>query len=252
LASDSRLSSNGAKWDCGRKLFACKTSPDVFGYCGAVLFPSLLLGQITDAVDAGVLYPPEAKPELKFATICNKVQEALKGLKGFPELNHTFTILLATREGIGFGASFVFATLTWQPAEGWQKTFWATPSDHSDLVLALGSGSKTAKEFQKTWKFSEIGRTSRAVFSAFCDSIASGKDPFSGGPPQLVGLYLRGSAQPFGVIHNGACYLHGLPATPESNGQTKFMNALFEPCHSSGEPIVHRHARPKSLYPKQG
>ena len=55
LASDSRLSSNGAKWDCGRKLFACKTTPDVFGYCGAVLFPSLVLGQITEIVDAGLL-----------------------------------------------------------------------------------------------------------------------------------------------------------------------------------------------------
>ena len=89
------------------------------------------------------------------------------------------------------------------------------------------------------------------MFSAFCDAITSGKDALSGGPPQLIGLYLLGAARTFGVIHENVCYLHGLPTTPESAGQIEIKNALFEPCHSSGKPILHRHARPASLQRKR-
>src|SRR3972149_10433699 len=58
LASDSRISwgSERARWDAGRKLFICRQYADVFGYCGDVVFPSLVLGQIADAADAGLLF----------------------------------------------------------------------------------------------------------------------------------------------------------------------------------------------------
>ena len=38
LASDSRISwgSQHHRWDVGRKLFSCKVSADIFGYCGDV------------------------------------------------------------------------------------------------------------------------------------------------------------------------------------------------------------------------
>lgn len=47
LASDSRISwtdNEVRSWDRGRKVFACSRTPDVLGYVGDVLFPSLVLG----------------------------------------------------------------------------------------------------------------------------------------------------------------------------------------------------------------
>lgn len=243
LASDSRFSSNGAKWDCGRKLFACKTSPDIFGYCGAVLFPSLVLGQLTELIEAGLLFPPNSSPEARFQAIRTKI---LLALSQFPQSQHGFSIAYATRRGVGFTASFAIATLTWKPRVGWEQQWCQSPT-HSDLLFAYGSGAVVAKEFHAAWKASEVGRTSRAVFSAFCDAIASGKDPYSGGPPQLVGLYLRGPAQPFGIVHNHACYLHGLPANPDSASKFQCKNSLFESCTPFGIPILTRHARPTCL-----
>ncbi len=52
VASDSRISwARDAHWDMGRKLFTCRHSPDLFGYCGDVLFPSLLLSQVSQLLD---------------------------------------------------------------------------------------------------------------------------------------------------------------------------------------------------------
>lgn len=56
LASDRRISWSGQPfrtWDSGRKVFACSTHPDVFGYVGDVLFPSLVLGQVATLIDSG-------------------------------------------------------------------------------------------------------------------------------------------------------------------------------------------------------
>jgi hypothetical protein len=56
LASDSRITWGGsASWDRGRKLFACRQKPYLFGYCGEAFFPSQLLGQVTERIDANLL-----------------------------------------------------------------------------------------------------------------------------------------------------------------------------------------------------
>lgn len=52
IATDSRLSwSRNQTWDFGRKTFASASSPDVFGYCGDVVFPSIVLSQFVSALD---------------------------------------------------------------------------------------------------------------------------------------------------------------------------------------------------------
>ena len=239
LASDSRFSGGGSKWDCGRKLFACKKSPDIFAYCGAVLFPTVILGQL----DEGLVFSANLTPLERFETITVKIKESLQN---FPEAQHGFSIVYATRDGLGFGASFFVATLTWQPSYGWQTQLTPTP-DHSDLLLAYGSGATVTKEFHSAWQTSEVHRTSRAVFSAFCDAIASGRDIYSGGPPQLVGIYLRGHVRSFGVIHNGSCFLNGLLANPPTSSNIECRNSLFEPCDPDGKPNAQRHARPNRL-----
>ena len=56
IASDSRITWGKKHFDQGKKVFACKSHPDIFGYCGDVLFPLMILNQIVDSIDSGLLY----------------------------------------------------------------------------------------------------------------------------------------------------------------------------------------------------
>ena len=74
-------------------------------------------------------------------------------------------------------------------------------------------------------------KTSRNVFSAFCDSLESRDDLLSGGSPQLVVLYRTGSAKTIGIIHDGKRYLNGLPVESSSLlNEIEWRNRLFERC----------------------
>src|SRR5690349_5803581 len=76
----------------------------------------------------------------------------------------------------------------------------SAPVSQSGVIAVLGSGSHNVQVPLDEWAASHSGGTSRAVFSAFCDSLRSGDDPFSGGPPQLVGLWRKSPPQTFEVI----------------------------------------------------
>jgi hypothetical protein len=57
IASDSRVSwGRETNFDHGRKVFAFRSSPDILGYCGDVLFPTMVLSQITEIADNGLLF----------------------------------------------------------------------------------------------------------------------------------------------------------------------------------------------------
>jgi hypothetical protein len=61
IASDSQISwGTLAKFNFGRKVFAFSKWPDILGYCGDVLFPSIALNQIVELADAGVRTSPPA------------------------------------------------------------------------------------------------------------------------------------------------------------------------------------------------
>lgn len=57
IATDSRISwSEENVFDYGRKVFALDNHPDIFGYVGDVLFPSIVLTQIAEMADTGLLF----------------------------------------------------------------------------------------------------------------------------------------------------------------------------------------------------
>ena len=107
IATDSRLSKGKANWDCGRNVFACDRSASIFGYCGAVLFPSQFLGQLTQAIDSGMLFSESTRPQEKLDVIANKLSTEAER---FPE-QAEFTIVYATRVGEGLGATFFVARI---------------------------------------------------------------------------------------------------------------------------------------------
>jgi hypothetical protein len=101
----------------------------------------------------------------------------------------------------------------------------------SALVEGVGSGAESVKEWYRRWEKSDVSGTSRSVFSAFCDSLESGEDKLSGGAPQLVGIYRRGSARVFGIVLNGQRYVAGLAVNDAGRFRAiEWRNVLFERC----------------------
>lgn len=250
LASDSRISwDRGRTWDFGRKLFASSTCPDILGYYGEVLFTSMVLGQIIDLIDIGALFGPEAQPEEKFLAISGIFKQAHAT---YPDaMRSPFSILYCSRQNEGMLSTFALFELSWDPALGWQHQQLVTPSIKSDIVVARGSGAQGVQLSVDRWMNTDVGGTSRAVFSAFCDALDSRVDEASGGAPQLVGIYRIGSAKSFGVAYRNSLYLHGLcmDKSPWLDG-VEWRNALFERCDwRTGERLedAQRHSRPSSL-----
>jgi hypothetical protein len=246
LASDSRISWDGktGPWDFARKLFASSRYPDVLGYCGNVLFTSQVLGQVMDMVDLGCLFSPHAAPEVRFQAIAETIEQVHST---YPrEQQYPFSVIHCTRRGIAMSSSFETFELSWSPALGWQRGMLQIPS-HSGLVATYGSGKRSILESVQRWQRSDAGRTSRSIFSAFCDSIASGADPASGGAPQLAGMYRIGPAMPFGVVWRTHRYLHGVSMNMSQwLAGVEWRNELFERCDwNTGETLAEAQRQPR-------
>lgn len=184
LASDSRISwPGGDSWDCGKKVFASSAHPDLLGYVGDVLFPSLALNQLISAIDEGLLYARGSAPSARLEQVENAVARMFQD---FPaDRRQPFSILYGTREGGGMGSIFHLWALTWSKSLGWATKQFPAPTVSSNFCV-LGSGSSAVGKWQDRWDGSGQGGTSRAIFSALCDALADGQDAKSGGAPQLV------------------------------------------------------------------
>jgi hypothetical protein len=249
LASDSRISwDKGEKWDHGRKLFASQTKPLMMGYYGQAFFPTQVLGQLIDLVDADILTMPDDSSRTRFDRLIPVVKSSFEE---HPKKD-LFVIIFCTREGERMDATFHINRLSWNKDTGWEVDLIEIPTQ-SCLVISLGSGADSVSNWSAKWNKSEAGGTSRAVFGAFCDSLSSGEDEGVGGPPQLVGLYRIGPAKHFGIIENKKRFVLGLPITTTGNLQSiEWRNSLFERCDpETMTPLewAQRHARPKGWGP---
>lgn len=246
IASDSRITWGGEsrRWDLGRKVFASANRPEIYGYVGDVLFPSLVLGQVADSLGGIELTGAEQRFEL-FQRIL------LRSFCAYPEAEkRDFKICFATREDALMQSRFEVRTLEWSTRTGWTSAVVAVPKV-SDTVVVWGSGASAVNRWRERWNSTSEGGTSRAVFGAFCDAIGSGDDRLSGGAPQLVGLYRKEAARVIGVVHRGAPYLFGLPADDfDSHAmQQEWRNHVFERCTPRGDLLqgAQRHRRPRGL-----
>ena len=229
LASDSRISwGSPTVWDSARKLFASVRYPELLGYIGDVLFPSQILGQIVDLIDSDVLFGIDDSHEEKWQRFSTQINDSFAS---YPrEKGRSFTVVYATRQGSGVSSVFHLATISWDPSAGWSQQWVVLPTT-SGLITALGSGAESVEKWYSRWSRTGQAGTSRSVFSAFCDSLFSREDPYTGGPPQLVGIYRIGAARTFGVIYTGQANVLGLPARALGTLQSiEWRNSLFERC----------------------
>jgi len=244
VASDSRFSwGTTVNWDVGPKIHLRGTTPEIFAFAGDVTLGQSVLLQI------GISSPQPNTNEA--STTDDGMREFLDAVSpGYPHgraANDT-VVLSARRIGEGMQANFAVSSFRYRSGN-WELERHQLPVDNSDVVCAFGSGAKSAVSMVRDWMKEDVsGRTSRSIFSGFCDALRAGRDPLSGGPPQLAGIYRIEPAREFGVVWDGKFFVRGR-SVETSNERTKFewRNNLFERCDSeTGARLenAQQHARP--------
>lgn len=251
LGSDSRITwKTHQRWDSGRKVFASRRYPHAFGYCGDVVFPSLALSQVIELIDTEVLFIGANSPDECHLRVTSAIKASFSLRQNAPDSD--FEILHVIRDGSSNQSVFKLWKLTYEVSNGsWTDLKIDVASDRSCLVLALGSGANAITRHQRRWQSSEQGETTRAIYSAFCDSLISQEDTRSGGAPQLAGIYRSGPARMIGTVHNSVKYFCGLPVTEEiMSDALEWRDELFQRIDGSTLKLqvgAKRHSRPKGL-----
>jgi hypothetical protein len=140
-------------------------------------FPTLALRQVVEHADHGLLYGPGATASDRHEAITAALTAAYNC---YPVSKmKTCTILHFGRDGEAGQSRFRLWRMDWSHTHPCMNRELDLPIE-SVLAESLGSGSHVFIERNDRWKDAQ-GRTARGVFSSFCEAIASGKDPYSGG-----------------------------------------------------------------------
>lgn len=234
IAGDSRISWGSiGHFDHARKVFAFRNHPDIIGYCGDVLFPSIVLGQIAEMADSGLLFRTGYDCKDKFESVKGKlVSQFMRYPRDVETItDSTLQVVYCSRETTK--SVFRCFLIEWsRTTNQWTGAEMPLPT-RSDVLFRLGSG---ALEFNTNYARYAVGtnaETSRNVFQCFCDTLNHIKDPHCGGAPQLVGIYRKpkSGARTFGIIHDGKRFLLGAQIDDLPVYDTiEWRNDLFELC----------------------
>jgi hypothetical protein len=234
IAADSRVSwGDIAIFDHGRKVFAFRHSPDILGYCGDVLFPAMVLSQIAEMADQGLLFSPQSSCKERFESIKEKL---VHQFHKYPRMVEGITadilrVIHISRDPTN-NLKFECRLIEWMREKGWSGKDIAMPKK-SDILFILGSGSKEFKTNFDRYKKGPNCGTSRSVFHCFCDTLFNIKDEKCGGAPQLVGLYRKpeSSAMTYGIIKEKQRYFLGARIDKDVDfNRVEWRNDLFELC----------------------
>lgn len=248
VVSDSRISwGNTAKFDFGKKVFGCKNSPDIFGYCGDVLFPSIVLNQLIDIADQGLLFGDKWPCEQKSQAVIDKL---IQSFNNYPKIvsnimADSLQVIHCSRDN---EANFYCKKMRWTKSTNKWTGETLNFKSYSDKLFVVGSGaSEFLAKYEEYWR-SENQKTSRALFHCFTDTLSNIKDKYCGGAPQLVGLYRIGNARHYGIIHNKKRYFQGVQIDNLNNfGNIEWRNDLFEIC--DGDTMSRRESAQKQPNP---
>ena len=247
LITDSRITWENSlrKWDAGQKTFASRTTPDVFGFCGDAFFPPTILRQIMDQIELGLLGGSDT--DRRHAALVERFKESIS--KSFGAPMRAFSIFHGCRDGEGMKSRFrLWETIYSAAAKRWDDREHNLSSIRSCLVHIDGSGRNVIENRDRDWIGTKAEGTSRAAIWAFCDALASGNDPFSGGAPQLVGIWRKGPARSFGFVWEEKRYVGGQEVRHDVNWSAiDWFNNLFERCDGQTGTVLaraQRHGKP--------
>lgn len=255
IAADSRISwAPGQRYNYGRKVFALESSPDIFGYCGDVLFPSMVLSQTLEMADAGLLYDQDSSSKIKFDAVAEKL---IYQFAKYPHAVRSITsdvieILHASRDPTK-KYDFACNLLRWTRASGqWTNSSVPLPPA-SGTLFVRGSGAAEFELKFEGYKKGPNASTSRNVFHCFCETLSNTKEPTVGGAPQLVGLMRKpgSGGMNYGIINGTRRFYLGARVDELKNfDRIEWRNELFEICdgqtcarraNAQPQPNPHKH-----------
>jgi hypothetical protein len=252
MVSDSRITWGAPKrhWDGARKVFGCRIEPHIFGYCGDVVFPSLVISQIVSAIDNGVLFPKGATAEVIHEIVVASLKESFRRRHETPDQD--FSILHALRIGRDDTRKFSIWHITYDSKRKEWNSSRSTIPRQTDTIAVLGSGKMSVEKYMRIWRASSAWGRSAAIFSGFCDALFSAEDRYSGGMPQIGALNPGSHAQIIGFVDDdGALYLHGLRViSVETMRRIRWFDRHFEdhdPLTNQLRKDARRYPRPKGL-----
>lgn len=213
FCADSRFTWTPADnvYDMGKKVYTCKTHPEIFCFCGDVEFPTNTIQSLIDEIDNGVFFAADTDVQTKKTMIADFIRQSLAQ---YPKsvLAQTFSIYHATCISQEF-----YMTEYSYDGTSIQVNNLPLPAV-SSLVFSAGSGKRL---FDKNWRAANQKNvnelcTSRNVYHCFSATIDEARRhpddrdmAMVGGSPQMVGLYRGGKTRLFGIIKDGARYIHG-------------------------------------------
>ncbi|MBS9526013.1 hypothetical protein KI659_18480 [Litoribacter alkaliphilus] len=226
ISSDSRYTwGNSGKYDYGIKVFGATKHPEIFGFCGDVLFPSIILGQIIPQIDNGILLDNSNNTETKSSKIFSYIKTSLDSYpKNF--IGESFTILHGTR----FEKTFKLFKIVYGADKQLRKEE-VLLGNISTKVFSGGSGAKEFDANWQKWKSEKHNdhRTSRAVYHCLYKTLKEIKDPQTGGLPQVVGLYRNKNSRLFGIVEDEKKYIFGKESSEDINSSSiEWRNGNFE------------------------
>lgn len=230
IVSDSRITweKYERRWDSGQKTFASSSSPDIFGYCGSAFFPSQILNQVTRQIEAGILFDGNSNARERHGRWLKTVKCSLSNSQN--ALIEDFTLLHGARDGAGMKCEFLLWKSTWSAkSQKWKDCEVKLGSEYSQFLTISGTGRETLESRINSLSDVKDATTSRHAFQTLFNSIDAGNDKFSGGAPQMVGLYRVKPAQNFGIIWKNKRYYCGVELVAGSNYENiEWRNAKFE------------------------
>lgn len=257
IVSDSRFTISGTEkvhTNAGQKVYVCSNEPHLFGFCGSVYFPSTVLPFVVQEIDTNQLFTEEDDLSVRQQKVLDLLDKRMGQMLRTPEGKYisNFNILHAGRGNVGLKSSFRLWRISWTPFASWQVSDIPMPT-HSKLLYEDGSGVTALRVEHDTWQKSDVSRTSRAIFSAFCDALHAGRDKYSGGAPQLGGLFRKFAGQQFGVVFDRRPYYKGKLITSTPPAGTEWFNETFErtdPVTGARLPKAQRQPRPWPSLPR--
>jgi hypothetical protein len=238
IITDSRITwgNTADRWDGGQKTFCSRRFPDIFGYCGDAYFPPMMLSQIIEQLDSGLLCRDSANPKQRHQSVLSAMDQAIKRISGNPP-SVDFSIFHGARAGSGMQSAFVLWETRYLQKNGqWIDNPRDIVQTHSHLAQIDGSGAQSITRENDKWQATSAAQTSRSSVWSFFDSLRSKADKYRGGPPQMVGLWRVGSGRHFGLVWNGWPYVAGLRAFGNlSNAEFRWFDDSFEPCNADGK-----------------
>jgi len=236
IASDSRLSwGSTKKYDYGRKVFAFQNSPDILGYCGDVLYPTIILTQIMEMDKDGILFPYQSTNRERVDILFREITHRFDTYPTQVAMKNSLEIIHISRQS---EIDFICFVYKWTKSKGWTKAEQQIP-ETSDKVIILGSGKDEFFNRYLEYYRGNNGKTSRALFQCLCHTLLKMHDPQCGGSPQLVGLYNRYNGKNFGVIYDNKSYFLGREIVIENSlNKIEWRNEFFERCDGSLKKIL--------------